>query len=114
MNWIIENWYIIFGLVALVIAIVFQVIKFIEKPRAEQINALKEWLRYAVSVAEMEFGSKTGELKLHMVYDWAIERFKWLPTFVSFEKFKEYVDDALDWLDNQLQTNETINKIITK
>lgn len=73
---------------------------------------LKEWLKYAVAIAEQELGSGTGELKLRLVYDLFTDKFTFISKFISFEKFSEYVDIALEWLNDQLQSNEDIAQLI--
>lgn len=78
----------------------------------EQIEKLKEWLLYAVIQAEQEFGSGTGDLKLRMVYDWFIDRFKIMSVFLTFDSFCELVDEALENMKEMLASNEEINSFI--
>ena len=66
LNWIVNNWYV---LVVIGIAIVMVYVAITDKAR------VKEWLRYAVTIAEQELGSGTGQIKLRQVYDMFIERF---------------------------------------
>ena len=80
----------------------------------EQIANIKEWLKYAVAIAEKELGSGTGELKLRMVYQMAIEKFSWLSKIITFETFSGWVDEALIWLDGELSINEEISNYISK
>ena len=69
--------------------------------RSKAIN----WLIWAVSAAEMELGSKTGELKLHRVYDWYIKQFPFLAKIIPFCLFARWVDIALktmrEWVKNK-------------
>lgn len=77
----------------------------------ERANA-KEWLKWAVTEAEKALGSGTGQLKLRMVYDMFVEQFTWVSTFVSFDTFSEWVDEALVWLNKQLDENINVNKLV--
>lgn len=71
-------------------------------------KSMKDWLLYACSVAEKEFGSKTGQLKLRYVWSMACKQFSFLTTFLSFEKFSEMVDDCLIDLRHLIETNDNI------
>lgn len=68
----------------------------------------KEWIKYAVCVAEEELGSGTGQLKLHMVYDMFVEKFPALASVLPFNIFSKWVDLALEWMREQLEKNEMI------
>lgn len=111
-NFIAEYWHliIIFGACAATSCIC--VYKWFKQPTEMQVENIKKWLLYAVTEAETTLGSNTGQLKLHMVYDMAIERFSWL-SIVSFDKFSEWVDEALDEMRLMLSNNKSINKIVT-
>ena len=104
MEWLTENWnyILITGLVC--IAFVWCIIQ-------KRANA-KEWLKWAVAEAEKALGSGTGQLKLRMVYDMFVKQYSWIATFVSFETFSSWVDEALVWLDKQLGTNINASKAI--
>lgn len=108
MEWIIENWYVLVGIACVVAAI----IKFAGLPTETQIKKVKEWLLYAVSVAEAELGSGTGQLKLRRVYDMFVEKFPAIVKFITFDRFAELVDEALDELDKLLETNMAIKAVI--
>lgn len=113
MNYIIENWYLFVALAAVVTAFITLAVTYFKMPTAKQIEAFKEWLKYAVTKAEKELKSGTGQLKLRMVYDMAISKYEWLAQFVSFGQFSKWVDEALEWLDEQLKSNENV-KIMVK
>jgi len=105
---LINNWYVILGMFCVVAVISISVVKFFNMPTATQIASVQEWLRIAVVNAEMEFGSGTGQLKLRSVYEAAVIRFPWIAQFVKFETFSVWVDLALDWMRDQIDTNESI------
>ena len=112
MNWLVDNWYLIVGLIAVILMVVAGVVNFFKLPTSAQISNVKEWLKYAVAEAEKALGSGTGQLKLRMVYDMAIQTFPWLAKCIKFEQFSKWVDDALEWLNHQLENNENIVKLV--
>ena len=74
---------------------------------------VKNWLVWAVSVAESELGSGTGQLKLRSVYNMFVQRFPNLSLIISFNRFSELVDGALDIMREMLK-NDKIANIISK
>lgn len=112
MDWIINNWYVAVGIVALLIAVGFIVYKFFNLPTDKQIACIKEWLKYAVAIAEKELGSGTGQLKLRYVYNMFVEKFPSISKIIPFETFSTWVDEALVWLEKQLSTNNNISQLI--
>jgi len=112
MDWIINNWYIIVGLLAVVLMVVYLVVKFFCLPTDKQIEKVKEWLKYAVTQAEKALGSGTGQLKLRYVYDMFVQRFPWLSRVVTFDYFEMLVDEALKWLELQLASNKNIKEFV--
>lgn len=105
---IIENWVPVFVVLVAVVFTAHFILNWLSKPKAEHIADLKEWLKFAVVEAEKELGRKTGEIKLRKVYDKAVSLFPWVALFVTFEDFKLYVDEALEWMEEQLATNNNI------
>ena len=108
MEWLINNWYLIVAAGAVVGVAVYAVRKFVGLPTGQQIANFKEWLKWAVTEAEKELGSGTGQLKLRMVYNMAVDKFPWIAKLVTFEMFATWVDEALIWLNNQLESNKAI------
>ena len=108
MEWLISNWYLIVAAIAVVAAVVYAVRRFLGLPTEQQLDNLKEWLKWAVTEAEKELGSGTGQLKLRRVYDMAIKQFPWIARLVCFEEFSMWVDEALIWLNKQLESNQAI------
>lgn len=113
MEWFISNWFIVLGILALIAFVIYLCVKFFNMPTASQIKCVKELLKYWVLEAEHELGSGTGQAKLRLVYHWFTEQFKFA-SFVPFEKFETWVDEALEWLDHELETNENIKAIVEK
>lgn len=77
-------------------------------------NAIKEWLLHAVIEAEKELGDKTGQLKLHQVYDWFILQFPIMASILPFSVFSAWVDEALVTMRRILETNSEIRKYVTE
>jgi hypothetical protein len=112
MEWLAENWMILFVLFVVAYFAITWTIRFLREPSKDKIKNIKEWLKWAVAKAEKELGSGTGQLKLRMVYDMAIDKFPFIVKFVSFETFSKWVDEALDWMNYQLDINKNINNLI--
>lgn len=74
---------------------------------------VKNWLVYAVTLAESELGSGTGQLKLRSVYNMFVLRFPKLSMIITFARFSDLVDGALDVMREMLK-NERISNIISK
>lgn len=112
MEWLTNNWYLIVAAGAVIGAAVFAVRKFLGLPTDQQIENLQEWLKWAVTEAEKELGSGTGQLKLRRVYDLALAKFPWIARLVPFEEFSMWVDEALIWLGKQLESNKAITNMV--
>ena len=88
------------------------VYNFLKLSKEKKIANIKQWLKIAVVEAEKLLGSKTGQLKLRYVYDLAIKQYPWLITFITFEMFKDWVDEALAWMETQIDNNPAIKAYI--
>lgn len=112
MEWLLENWYVIIGILAVLFVFGLGVYKFAGLPTTEQIFKIKKMLLYWVTLAEKELGSGTGELKLRYVYDLFLIKFPLTAKLVSFESFSFWVDDALAEMKKLLENNNAINKFV--
>jgi len=112
MEWLANNWYLLIAAGAVIAFVVTAIVKFFRLPTDQQKKNLKEWLKWAVTEAEKELGSGTGQMKLRLVYGWAIDKFPWISNFISFDTFSTWVDEALDWMRKQLEDNEHIKKLV--
>lgn len=108
------NSYLLIGILAICVVaqIILFVITFIRKPKDEQIADIKEWLVWAVTVAERELGEGTGELKLRYVYDMFVTKFGFVSNLITFEEFKVYVDEALEKFKDLMSNNDRVKEII--
>ena len=112
MELLMNYWYVIVGIIAVLVMIGIAVYKFAGLPTKSQIKKIKEWLLYAVTKAETELGEKTGQLKLHTVYDLFISKFPVAAKLVSFETFSSWVDEALDEMKKMLENNKKIEELV--
>ena len=112
MDWLLNNWYVVLGIIAVLVAAGFAVYKFLGLPTKSQIAKIKEWLLYAVTTAEADLGSQTGILKLRMVYDMFIARFPMVAKIISFNRFSYWVDEALDEMRELLEKNEAVKSVV--
>lgn len=112
-NWITEYWSVLVGVAVILYIAGFAIVKFAGLPTKEQVARIKEWLKYAVTCAEQDLGSGTGQLKLRTVYDMFLTKFPVTGKFVSFEMFSAWVDDALVWMRQQLEQNVKIAQIVS-
>jgi hypothetical protein len=90
----------------------FYLAKFVKAPKSEKIEIIKNWLLYAVALAENELGAGTGKLKLAKVYNMFVKECSELANYVTFEEFSKLVDEVLDKFREILNTNENIETII--
>jgi len=112
MNLIIEYWYIGICLAAVVAVAGITIYRYFGLPRGAQLAKVREWLLWAVTRAEKELGGGTGKLKLRTVYDAFLTKFPWLAPFVSFKRFSELVDDALEEMRKMLDENEAVKALV--
>ena len=94
MNDIVENWYVVLGLLALCVCLFFM-----------RLSDVQEWLLGVVTEAEKQLGSGTGQLKLRQVYDRFLEKFPLLSILIPFKMFSEMVDKALERMRLMLSGN---------
>lgn len=112
MTWLVENWFIIVGLVAVLCVGAVAVYRFYGLPSAKQIETIKEWLLYACIEAEKALGNGTGQLKLRYVYDLFITRFPAVAKMVSFTVFSGWVEVALIQMRTLLDKNKAIAEVV--
>lgn len=102
MEFVMEYWYIILAAVVMAVVGIVLAVRFFKQPSSKQVAKVKEWLLMAVLEAEKQFGRGTGKLKLRSVYDLFVARFPWISKIVSFETFAQWVDEALDTVEQWL------------
>ena len=114
MNWLIENWMVVFGIAVAFVLAVLIVYRFFGLPTEKQIEKIKEWLIWACVEAEKALQSGTGQLKLRQVYDMfcAVPAFSWVAKVISFDVFSEWVSDALITVKEMLVNNEALSTYV--
>lgn len=112
MGFIIDNWYIILAVLAVLAAAGVAGYRYFHLPGEAQLTKVREWLLWAVTGAEKKLGGGTGRLKLRQVYDLFVTRFSWLARFVSFELFSGMVDDALEEMREMLKNNKAVKELV--
>ena len=87
MKFIVENWFVIVGLIAAVGgSIGYAIYSFVKMPSDKQLNKVREWL--LVCGDKSRKGTRRQEqdkLKLRYVYDMFVARFEWLAKVITFE-----------------------------
>lgn len=114
LNWLVENWFLVFALIACIATAVFFIIRFLGLPTEEQNKKVREWLVWACIEAEKELQSGTGQLKLRKVYNvfCAVPVFTWVARAVSFELFSDWVSDALIIMKKMLISNASLAEYV--
>ncbi len=114
MNTVIDNWALIVALVCIVVTVAAAITGFFNQPTKQQLAKVKEWLLYAVTMAEKELGGGTGKLKLRYVYDLFLTKFSWLARLITFEQFSVLVDEALEEMKRLLESNTSVQQLVSK
>lgn len=114
MNTVIDNWALIVALVCIVVTVAVAITGFFNQPTKQQLAKVKEWLLYAVTMAEKELGGGTGKLKLRYVYDLFLSKFSWLARLITFEQFSVLVDEALEEMKRLLASNTSVQQLVSK
>ena len=112
MKFITENWFVLVALAAVAASAGFTAYSFMRQPSDKQLQKVKEWLLYAVTMAEQQLGGGTGQIKLRYVYDMFVQRFTWLARVISFESFSLLVDEALDKMKIMLESNKAMQELV--
>lgn len=112
MEWLINNWFVVLGIVAVFVVIGVAIYKFAGLPTSQQIYKIKKWMLYAVIKCEKTLGEKTGEVKLRMCWDMFITRFPMVSKVISFDTFKFWVDEALDEMKKLLDENKAVKNVV--
>ncbi|MBR6542249.1 MAG: hypothetical protein IKT73_03480 [Anaerotignum sp.] len=112
MTFMLENWYLFIAAIAVATVIGVVIGRFLNMPASTQIEKCKEWMLWAVTQAEAELGSGTGQLKLRAVYDLFVQRFPAVAKSISFDTFMIWVDDALLEMREMLKQNKAVKEFV--
>ena len=114
MTLLMEYWWLAIAILAIIIIAFMFLITYIKLPNSKKAKKVKEWLLFAVVQAEKELGSGTGQLKLRYVYNLALSKFPIFIKLIPFELFSNFVDEALQQLENLIEDSEGVKKYIEK
>lgn len=109
MQWIINNWSLLIVIICFAVLTFLYFRKFSALSSTGQMMKIKEWLLWAVIMAEKDLGTGTGVLKLRYVYDLFLERFPGPASMISFYTFSKLVDETLNKMKHILETNKDID-----
>lgn len=112
MEWLLDNWFLLAASVAVIVLAVMHIRQYFGLPKETQLEKVREWLLFAVTMAEKEYGSGTGKIKLRYVYDMFLEKFGWMARVITFEMFSALVDKALEEMRPLLEQNEKVASIV--
>lgn len=114
MEWLIENWFLIVALLSCGVVGICFVFRFLGMPTEKQKKKVREWLVWACIEAERALQSGTGQLKLREVWNLfcAVPAFTWVARIISFEKFSDWVSDALYEVKQMLISNKTLAEYV--
>ena len=113
-EFLIAYWWLLIIAVAVLAVAGYAIYVFVKMPSNSQITKVKEWLLWAVTEAERELGSGTGQLKLRYVYDLFIDKFKFSSMFITFSQFSLLVDGALIVMKVILTDNKNVQEYVAK
>ena len=102
MEWIANNGIYIIGIAVITLILIYGIMT----------NKVKEWLKYAVTLAEKELGTGTGQIKLREVYDWLLSTFPVFGRLIPFPIFSKMVDESLEWMRKQIESNNNIASFV--
>ena len=109
-----EYWWLAIVILAILVIAFMFLITYINLPKSKKATKVKEWLLFAVAQAEKELGSGTGQLKLRYVYNLALSKFPIFIKLIPFELFSNFVDEALQQLENLIEDSEGVKKYMEK
>lgn len=103
--------FLIFSIAAGVLTFM-AIYRFVTLNHDEQVEKLREWLLWAVVLAEREYGQNMGKVKLREVYSKFVEAWPQIASWMSFSMFSQLVDDALRQMKSMLTTNQELYKYV--
>lgn len=114
MEYIANHWYVILLAGTLLAYCIYELRGFLKNSKEERYEQVRAWLLQAVMLAEREYGSGTGKLKLSAVYAEFCTQLPWIAKIIPFHTFSEWVDVALAEMREILSKNDAIANIVEK
>ena len=93
-------------------AAIYGIYRFILLDRQDQKAKVTEWLLWAVTLAEKQYGGGMGKIKLREVYAMFVEAWPKVAEWMDFSTFAQLVDDALAQMKSMLRTNQAAYNFI--
>lgn len=88
---------------AIVLLVIYFAVRVIKSSKQEKVKLIKDNMLYWVKCAEDIIGSGKGRIKLQLVYGMFVKTFPVISTFISFDKFSKWVDEALKYIEEELK-----------
>ena len=85
--------------------VAYGIYRFMSLSREQQLSKVTEWLLWAVTLAEKEYGSGMGKIKLREVYSQFVQTWPDVAKWLSFNEFSELVDAVLVRMRSLLTSN---------
>lgn len=114
MEWLAQHWGLVCTIFVFLAGGIKAVLTFNAKSKEQKLESLRAFLLQACLKAEIEFGSKTGRIKLSQVYSDVCSSLPWVAKAISFEEFSATVDDILVELRNMLSSNDKVATMVDK
>ena len=102
MEFLINNWILIFIGIVLIIYIIKKVKEFIKLSPEAQIKKMKSMLYDLVVKAEKEIEYGHNQEKFNAVYEGIIKEFPWVEYLLTKETFNGFIDEALEEMEKLL------------
>lgn len=96
----------ILGIAMILGAAAVAIWRFVRLPDAGKTEQVEEWILTACMQVEQELDSDAGQEKLQLVYERFEQQFPAVAVAISFETFSEWVDAALEELQEALSVAE--------
>lgn len=106
------DYYMIVIISVIVIGLIGAIYNFFKLSKEKQIENIKQWLLFACLEAEKALGNKTGKVKLRLVYDMFVAKFKFMSYIITFEQFSLLVDEALEEMRGLIESNAVVKELI--
>lgn len=118
MTFIVNHWEVIVSVILLVVVfgvyVVPKIIEFVGYPTSKKWEIIKKYLLAWVTEAETKFSDGDYDLIINYVYSAFISKFPFVMKWISEDKFKSLVDDAIKELEGILaKSNKTLASLHT-
>ena len=99
-------------LLAIMVFLTWTIFRFMTSSRDDQRDKVMEWLLWAVTIAEKNYGGGTGKIKLREVYAQFVQTWPQVAAWLPFQVFSDMVDEVLRKMRAMLENNEAIKNFV--